>query len=377
MTARAFANTIRRFGSGGLFVLTVACMRTGEERTRHDLDVGHARSAALDVDVDSGLAAVRSLSTGHLALWLSAPSIELTLNAQQPLTLELSAQNAMPALELTELGTDTPLPLATGAGTTNKSWQLELAAGSTRFRLATPDAATSGSFRFALMSDVQEAIGRVQDIYDLVNQQSDVSFLLGAGDLTEGGEIDELERFQQALGGLSIPYYTTLGNHELGGEQVPPYQDWFGRCNFQFVYRGVYFTLLDSASATIDPIADGWLETWLANARGAVHVVDMHIPPFDPVGSRNAAFASRAEAATLVGKLARAGVDLTLYGHIHSYYSFENGGIKAYISGGGGATPERADHIGRHFMLFDIDPVRGVLDARVVPVDHGDEIDAD
>jgi Icc-related predicted phosphoesterase len=101
-----------------------------------------------------------------------------------------------------------------------------------------------------------------------------------------------------------------------------------------------------------------------------VHVVAMHIPPFDPVGTRNAAFASRAEAAALVSKLAEAGVDLTLYGHIHSYYSFRNAGIPAFISGGGGANPEHADHIGRHFMVFDIDAKRGLVSSRVVRVDQ-------
>ena len=65
----------------------------------------------------------------------------------------------------------------------------------------------------------------------------------------------------------------------------------------------------------------------------------MHIPPVDPIGVRNGSFANRNEAAKLLTRLARGGVDLTLYGHIHSYYAFENAGIPAHISGGGGAIP--------------------------------------
>ena len=135
------------------------------------------------------------------------------------------------------------------------------------------------------------------------------------------------------------------------------------------MHRGVYFTLLDSASATLDPLVYTWLDAWLARARDGVSVVAMHIPPLDPIGVRNGAFASRGEAAALLGTLAEAGVDLTLYGHIHSYYSFDNAGIPAYISGGGGAIPERFDDIGRHFMVFDIDPRAGVTSARLVRVD--------
>ena len=43
--------------------------------------------------------------------------------------------------------------------------------------------------------------------------------------------------------------------------------------------------------------------------------------------------------AKLLGMLSAAGVDLTLYGHVHTYLEFTNAGIPAYISGGGGAIP--------------------------------------
>jgi len=361
---------LRSSGVGGLALLVaLGCTRPAEERTRQDLEVGHVRSATLEVEVSSGLAAVRELSRGRLALWLSAPSVELALIAHEPLLLVLDVENAMGALELSDLDAGHTVTVVNGESVTKKSWQLSLTPGTWHFRLAAPGAAENGRFRFALMSDVQEAIDRIQDVYRVINAQPKLDFLLGAGDLTEEGESDELERFQRELATLNVPYYTTLGNHELG-ERPPAYQQWFGRANFQFVHRGVYFTLLDSASATIDPLADDWLDGWLASGRDSVHVVAMHIPPFDPVGTRNAAFASRAEAAALLAKLAEGGVDLTLYGHIHAYYSFKNAGIPAVISGGGGASPEHGGDIGRHFVVFDVDATRGILSSEVVRVDH-------
>jgi hypothetical protein len=60
---------------------------------------------------------------------------------------------------------------------------------------------------------------------------------------------------------------------------------------------------------------------------------------------------------------------MTIYGHIHSYYSFDNAGIPAYISGGGGAIPERFDNIGRHFLTVDVAPLRGVERVEIVRVD--------
>jgi hypothetical protein len=161
--------------------------------------------------------------------------------------------------------------------------------------LAPPDGEAPRAFRFAVMSDVQEAIDRVQDVYRRIKREPDLDFLLGAGDLTEHGSAEELERFQTELRGLDIPYYTTFGKHELR-ESPSLFQPYFGRCNQSFEWRGVRFTLLDSASATIDPLAYDWLEDWLTLGAGGLHVVAMHVPPRDPYGLRELAFADRNEA---------------------------------------------------------------------------------
>ncbi|HEY3493499.1 MAG TPA: metallophosphoesterase [Polyangiaceae bacterium] len=346
----------------------LGCTPRAEERARRDLSVGTLTSATIDVRVVSGLATVRALGTERVALWASAPSFDFELTARAALRLRFEVENAMPAAVLRAVPAGSVVAAEPGQNPTKKAWQLTLPVGTTRFRLATPDAGVAGPFRFALMSDVQEAIDEVQDIFTLIDAEPELSFLLGAGDLTERGTVEQLERFQRELATLGVPYYTTLGNHELG-TTPPPYQEWFGRASFQFSHRGVYFTLLDSGSATLDPLVYEWLDGWLANARNSVHVVGMHVPPIDPVGVRNGAFGSRAEATALIAKLAEAGVDLTLYGHIHSYYSYDTAGIPAFISGGGGAIPERFDDMGRHFMVFDVDPVRGLTGSRVVRVD--------
>jgi 3',5'-cyclic AMP phosphodiesterase CpdA len=353
----------------GLFVL--GCVRPAEERAKRDLEVGKAKNGELSVHVSHGLAAVRTLESGHLVLWSSAPGWTLELDASAAMTLRLDVRNAMPDAELTSLATDAAVTALQAEPLTHKSFDLTLPAGTSSFRFAAPDSGERGAFHFALMSDVQEAIDRVSDIYDRMNEEPDIRFLLGAGDLTRRGTVSELQRFEDELLRLEVPYYTTLGNHELGTSPCR-YQDHYGRGNFQFAFRGVHFTMLDSASATLDPLVYDWLDAWLANAKNGVSIVAMHIPPLDPTGVRNGAFASRGEAAALLATLAEARVDLTLYGHIHSHYEFTNAGIPAYISGGGGAIPERFDDIGRHFMVIEVDADRGVTGTRVVRVDPDD-----
>ena len=94
-----------------------------------------------------------------------------------------------------------------------------------------------------------------------------------------------------------------------------------------------------------------------------------HIPPLDPAGTRNGAFASRLEANKLLSLLASGKVDTTFYGHVHSYYAYSNAGIPAYITGGGGAIPEQLDGIGRHYLTVDVDPARQLSQVAMVRVD--------
>jgi Icc protein len=347
------------------------CLRPSEDRARRDERVGLAELDGFRVQVVDGHAAVRELEQNRVLLWESAPTLELELAWQTPASGELviEVQNCMPGAELTVIENVSVLT-STRDATGRCSFRLGPLDGERALSLsiAPPGAFDSTPFQFAVMSDVQEAITRVQDIYAVMNATPDIDFLLGAGDLTERGTPAELERFERELRQLQIPYYTTLGNHELG-QSPSRYQDYYGRGSQSFEYHGVRFTLLDSASATLDPIVYGWLERWLADGADQSHVVAMHIPPLDPVGVRNGAFASRNEAAKLLGRLAAAGVDLTLYGHIHSYYHFENAGIPAHVSGGGGAIPERFDDMGRHFLVVAADPASQALDVRVVRVD--------
>lgn len=359
----------------GLVALTSApsCVRPTEERAERDLEIGKVELEGARFEVSGGLAAVRSAKPGELSLWSSAPAYGLTAvnETAAPSTWELDVENCMPEASLrVESGAATVSDLTPELGT-RKRWLLTLGAGATAtLRVEPPTASSLEPWRFAVMSDVQEAIDEVQDIYKKVNATPNVSFLLGAGDLTERGTVEELERFQNELRGLNVPYYTTLGNHELGaGTADTPYQDWYGRASFNFGYRGVSFSMLDSASASIDPMVYDWLDGWLADALDGVHVVAMHVPPVDPIGVRNGSFASRNEAAKLLTRLAKGKVDLTLYGHIHSHYEFDNAGIPARISGGGGAIPEKFDGIGRHFLVVDVDPTLGIKDVSVVRVD--------
>lgn len=353
-----------------LAVCASACLDVAEERSRVDARVGSAEHAGLRVRVRNGAAAVRELTASSLQLWASAPSLEIELRADAPTSLQLRIQNAIADGVLSASHEGDPLSVTETerAPVTDVRYSVNLPTGVTTLRFGAPDDAIEEPFRFAVFADVQEAIDTVQDLFGRMNETPMLRFVLMSGDLTQQGTVAQLERFQQELRKLQIPCFATLGNHELGASE-DNYHRLFGRGSYHFVFKGAHFTLLDDASATVAPQTYEWLDGWLNEGRDAFHSVYMHLPPLDVSGVRNGAMASRAEADLLLSKLARGGVDLTVYGHVHTYDAYTNAGIPAFITGGGGAIPERFDHVGRHFLVVDVNPAEQRLGTAIVHID--------
>ena len=359
----------------GLSGALAGCQRPAEERTVQEQQVGRAEAGGVAFQVEEGLAVVRRADPGQLILWGSAPVFHLRAAASAEATSEwtLVVRNAMPDAQLVAEAGGAPLAVESlsppGDTSTVKTWRVMLPAGTeARLTVGPPLWDTPARFRFVALADVQEALPRVGDIYRRINEDPSLRFIFFSGDLTETGTIEQLEEFQARLLESRLPLYSTLGNHEIITPD-PRYVDYFGRGNLHFLFQGVHFTMLDSGNGSLDPLAGELLARWLAAGRDAVHILGTHTPIVDPIGVRNGAFASRNEAAALLGRLARGQLDLTLYGHLHSYYAYSNAGIPAYISGGGGAIPELFDGVGRHYLVVDVDPVQGVRGVDLVRVD--------
>ena len=347
--------------------LATGCTRPAESRAGKELDVGTAELTDATVTVVDGLAAVRALTDRHLELWAGAPAIDVVIElgptASGPWTL--LARNTLRDAELTLDGTAVPRVTTDQSTLTVAAFDLVLTAGPHQLRIAPPDANTVEPFRVAAMADIQTALPEVDDVFRQIDTVPDARFVVAMGDITQRAKVEEFDQFERQLETLDIPYYTTLGNHELWG---PPerYFDRYGRASFHFVFKGAAFTFVDSGDAGLDPIVEEWLDGWLAQSRDQLHVFLTHIPPVDPIGVRYGSFRSTRDGYRLIERLVEGKVDLALYGHIHTYYPYANAGIPSYISGGGGADPMRFDGIDRHFLEVTLDPGAGVVRGVVV-----------
>ncbi len=343
-----------------LLLSLVACTRPGEHRAEEELAVGSSSLGDTTVEARDGLASIHDLRDGTIDLWSQTPDLTLDVTTPAGGTWNIIARNTLPDAVLSENGvvtTRTDLSSPTVA-----MFTVALAPGAHTLRIAPPDADRIEPFTVAAMADIQTALPIVDDVFRAIDAHPEVRFVVGMGDITQRAELSEYDMFERQLGTLNVPFYTTLGNHELWGPAQEFYRR-YGRADFHFTFKGAAFTFVDSGDTGIDPLVEHWLDGWLADAKDQVHIFLTHVPPIDPFGGRYGSFRDIEDARRLLSRLVDGNVDLTLYGHIHTYIQYENAGIPAYISGGGGARPMKWDGIDRNFLVVAVDPGAGAIES--------------
>ncbi len=339
-----------------LLILFIAgCSVDPDNHSELDELVGRGSIDGAYFAVRGGLASVQALRSGYIELWIQSPAITMDLDLSGSVTedWQIVLRNAVEGMTHLNPG-DVNISGEYQAGTVYTA-NINATAGTlSQLEFSTPDRDVDDSFSFALLSDIQDRIDDLDDIYRRMNSDGSLRFVVSTGDLTEMGGKSELERFRNRLSLLNVPYYTTAGNHDFFEGNYSYWRYLFGRASFMFRYKGAGFIFVDSSQATISKRVYSWLESWLAACINDELFFITHYPAVDPAGSRNGGFSSRNEAYMLLAMLLKGDVDAILNGHIHSYYHFESAGIDTYISGGGGAYPELYDGVERHYLRITV-----------------------
>ncbi|MCL2324943.1 MAG: hypothetical protein FWC40_00350 [Proteobacteria bacterium] len=85
-----------------------------------------------------------------------------------------------------------------------------------------------------------------------------------------------------------------------------------------------------------------------------MRLIFSYTPFFDIFGSRNSAFSSRREAATVLSRLTNANTAAVFSGRSLEFAHYEMGGIPLFITGGGGADMAAFSSYGNHWLLIEI-----------------------
>jgi len=356
----------------GFALAASACVAEPEERALRNDELGRAEAPAFRFVHEGGVMHVREVGDTALTVRASAADFTFSLERLTPSvdTVALRLWNLPPGLQLSSApgvltpgGAPTP-GVPDAALTLGASFAVHFPPGIDRVDVRSV-APPPGDFTFLALGDIQEAIVGFDTVVDRMNEEPDADFLLLLGDLTNRTSTAELDAVEAAFSRLALPVYATPGNHDVYTSDG--YQRRFGQTSYSFTHRGTRFTSLDSGSGTLAAATWDDVPGFLAAGRDAPHVVFTHIPVTERNGVRGGQWASRREARQALSDLGAAGVDLLLFGHVHSYDAYELGGIPAYISGGGGASPEAFDGIGRHYLKVRVQA--GVPSVTVVRVD--------
>jgi outer membrane protein assembly factor BamB len=116
-----------------------------------------------------------------------------------------------------------------------------------------PAGGQGSAFSFVHITDTHlTASGNVEPIKSLVTEINGLeprpAFVIDTGDITEAGRPEEFANFLGATSGLSIPFYSTTGNHDVrwspnGKEE---FEKAFKKRYQSFDHKGIHFVLLDS-----------------------------------------------------------------------------------------------------------------------------------
>ncbi len=216
-----------------------------------------------------------------------------------------------------------------------------------------PVAVNPDSFRFAVFGDpqiqhdYQTSLGRFkQEVTD-----RDIDFFCVLGDLTQDATADEVDSVKLQLDRVGIPYYATIGNHDLyqadGWER---FKEKYGPSCFSVVIADrLKLVFLDTADGTLGPTQFDWFESELADS-AYIKIVCTHFPVYDgekPIMWRLASDAERAKVQSLLEKY---GAHYWCAGHIHGLRDMQVGSVHHLTCGA--MAPGVLDYGNPGYLLF-------------------------
>lgn len=201
-----------------------------------------------------------------------------------------------------------------------------------------PSTAPAYAFRFLLVADshsdntnLRKAISQAKEKYP------DLSFIIGLGDYTDVGTIEELKKAKAEFDLSSLRYFLLAGDHDLWDSRdkekgaAANFKQVFGSTFQSFTFNHFKFLLLDNSDNYIGlgPEQQNWISSELEKAKteGSAGIFAfIHEPLYHPSSDH---FMGRVEkdlklqAQSLIYQLRSAGVKKIFSGDIHYFSEYE------------------------------------------------------
>ncbi|MFW9793858.1 MAG: metallophosphoesterase, partial [Candidatus Thorarchaeota archaeon] len=267
-----------------------------------------------------------------------------------------------------------------------------------------------GVFTFIAYGDTRSsdetAVSSMHETIVSVYLEHDPELIIHTGDLvSRGGEAYQWPLFEASISAVrdsDIPFYSTVGNHELytddwnvQDEDFSTYLDYVDfsdvvdtpgetELHYSFDMQGIHFIFLnaveewDGNNYTCPEAQMEWLMNDLAGNYEFI-VVSFHNPMYSVSADRPERWAQGESLRETFNEIfIQYGVDIVFNGHDHCYYRTFRDGIQYVMTGGGGAplceieTEESGWQEGDvgfsdyHFCVCSINNVTNQLDVEVI-----------
>ncbi|MCU0422695.1 MAG: metallophosphoesterase [Bacteroidia bacterium] len=99
---------------------------------------------------------------------------------------------------------------------------------------------------FAVTGDSHLDYDNLALLVESVNKDKEIKLLVHMGDITDHGLLKEFEWGNNELKKLRVPYFVTIGNHDVVAKGEEAYRNMFGPTDFSFVTDSIKFVFFNS-----------------------------------------------------------------------------------------------------------------------------------
>ncbi|MHA2425443.1 MAG: metallophosphoesterase family protein [Candidatus Thorarchaeota archaeon] len=213
----------------------------------------------------------------------------------------------------------------------------------------------SDNLTFYVLGDSQGYQGGLADVVSTANENSP-SFVFHCGDLTPFGQETQYQSVLDTVSGLTVPFYTTPGNHDVRLDGRDRFTEHFGESSYSFEIQDAHFSVFDTSEGDVTQSTYQWLENDLSTTNAEWKFVFTHIPPFDPRPGQNHTLYNSTTTSRLMTLFEQTNVSIVFSGHIHMFSDTTVNGVRYIITGGAGASLAASEADGGiyHYVTAEI-----------------------
>lgn len=232
------------------------------------------------------------------------------------------------------------------------------------------DATASLLFRFLLLSDLHNDNANLDKaIKQAISAYPDLKFIIGLGDFTEVGTIEELKNTKAVLDSFALRYFLVPGDHDLWDCRnrnliaIDCFKEVFGLPYQTFTYDDFKFLLIDNSDnyQGLDSNQLEWIAKELDKAKSEGVkgiIVLMHEPLYHPSSEHVMGGVDKklkTQANELIFQLKEAGVNKIFAGHTHYFSEYIEPKTQEVMITIGSASTERNPQVPRFAVVSVFD----------------------